>query len=128
MTTAAEIFTECTRRGIQLRVSGKCIKYYPRDAMDAELLEAMRRNKPALLADLLRDEFIGRVFDALAEHHMRAGAPAGWMTPEVGRAHRIASETWVQARRSMDDDARFRVALARWLEAARCAIDAAATR
>ena len=53
MTTAA-ILAEAERRGIKLRADGGLIKYKPVSAMNDELLAAMRRRKPELLAHLGR--------------------------------------------------------------------------
>ena len=52
MTTAAEILTELSRRGIAVRVDGESIRLRPKSALDDELLARVREHKPEILAAL----------------------------------------------------------------------------
>lgn len=125
--TIEAIFLECARRGIHLRADGDLIKYSPPDVVDgdAELLDAMRRNKPALLAELRRDAAVADAWEFLRAYHARAGQPAGWFTADVHSAEVVVSELWVSSRNNPDDDARFKVALGRWVAVTRAAIEEA---
>ena len=132
--TADAILTECARRGIHLRAEGDRIKYRPRDVVDgdAELLAAMRRHKPALLAELRRDAAVADAWERLRIAFERAGRPDGWLTPDVRMAEHVVSELWLSARGSTvgaaTDDHRFHAELRRWERIATGAIAEAAER
>jgi hypothetical protein len=52
--TPAQLFAELDRRGVRLVAEGGRLRFHPRSAVDADLLERIRECKAALLAELAR--------------------------------------------------------------------------
>ena len=50
--TATEILSELERRGVCLEVAGDKLRFRPKDAVPAEMVEALRERKPEILAVL----------------------------------------------------------------------------
>ncbi len=52
MSTAVEVLSELSRRGVAIRVDGDSIRLKPRSALDDQLLASIRDCKPEILAAL----------------------------------------------------------------------------
>ncbi len=52
MSTAVEVLSELSRRGVAIRVDGDSIRLKPRSALDDQLLASVRDCKPEILAAL----------------------------------------------------------------------------
>lgn len=65
--TPAEIIADCRRAGLCLRLVGDGIGIRPRDKLTPELAETIQTNKPALIAELRREQFRDHVWQALQD-------------------------------------------------------------
>ena len=115
----AELLVSVADAGLTLIPAGDRLRVRGPEPMPAQLLDELRRSKPAILTHLReqaerhRQSEAWAVGDRLADLYQRSGSPADWLTPPAEMAESEVEWFWCEARRT-GDDAAFLVALQQW--------------
>lgn len=130
--TVAELLDRARRHGVEMEPAGDRLKLRAPERPPDDLLDDLRRHKPALLealeAERAREAVVDEAWRRLQALYLRAGQPSGWLTDDVRDAEEEAEALWRSARCASRFDADFRHALARWEHLAADAIRHAAER
>ena len=109
MNAAAQLIEAADARGVELIPSGDKLRVRGAEPVLADLLEDLRRHKPAIFtrlrehAERRRQAAVSAACDRLEEVYRRAGNLSDWMTASVGKAEAEVEWFWIEARRTDDD-------------------------